>query len=1759
MRRTLAVWADKHFPRIVVMVLVLFILLIGRPIVHRLVIGPTRPLKPASSSTALTRSTDAAAISNRQLPAGVLQSESAPKARLVESYGRLPLSFEINQGQTDSKVKFLSRGRGYTLFLTGQEAVLSLRSQKPEFRSQNRKSKVENREPTTPFSLLARLADPGPLATGAFSSSIDNLQSAIINPRAPNPESRIPAVLHMKLVGANPKAKVVGVDELPGKSNYFIGNDPAKWHTNVSNYAKVKYQGIYPGIDLVYYGNQRQLEYDFIVAPGADPRAIVLSVEGAEKVGIDGAGNLVMGAAEGDIRLHRPIVYQPRTESGPRTTRNLQSSIDNRQFLNGRYVLAENNHFALEIDAYDRGRPLIIDPVLEYSTYLGGLQPDAGTRIAVDANSNAYVVGVTYSSDFPIGSSPLRTGDLDGRCVFEGESGPELVRCGDVFITKLNSAGSAIVYSTYLGGFSTDLASAVAVDTSGSAYLTGYTDSPDFPTTPGAIMAGPRRYAGGDAFVARLDSTGSSLLYSTLLGGKGEDVATDLAIDSEGYAYVAGGTESDDFPTTPGAFDTTLNVATPYDEMDGFVAKVNPTGTALVYSTYLGGSNLDGIAGIAVDSGGSAYVTGGTVSLNFPTLNAFQPDHAGGSCAHHEEYPCIDGFVTKLSADGSSLEYSTYLGGTGDDGGSAIAVDSGGNAYVTGMTNSRDFPTTNGALQSTVGGGVCGDSGLFFDCPDAFVTKLNSSGTGLVYSTYLGGNNVDIAFDIAVDTSSRAFLTGVTLSSDFLTASPIQGTFHSHACNVDIVGVTYNFQCPDAFVTQLNSTGSALYFSSFLGGSDIDLGAGLAIGSSGKAYVTGVTLSGDFQTVNPLQGFGGAGPLFSFLTQISGLGADGFVARIGGLGSPAAVTLSPGSLDLGDHMLATTSPSETVTLRNNGGSSFNITSISTTGDFARTSSCGASLAASASCAIQVTFSPTAVGVRSGTLTVATSAGAGKVRLSGRGVTAASVGLSTPNLAFPDTPVRSFSPSQAVVISNNGTEALGVQSVQTTGDFGQTNNCPASLAVAANCSIDVTFGPTVKGPRTGSLLIAHDAAGSPSVITLAGDGIAPALEIYPYPPVMDFGNQGLGGTTSGPFAYIYNAGSTPVTLLSIVATGDFAYTSSCSLSPATLAAGDSCGVDVTFTPTALGPRQGTLTILSSAPGSPHQIKLSGKGVTLRLSPSSLNFWEKQGLGSSSAPQTVTLQNLGSSTVTLSSIQTTGDFSRTHNCPSSLVPTTTCTISVTFTPTVTGVRKGTLSVNSNAPDSPQVVSLEGTGVILSVSPDYLYFSEQGLGSTSPPQTITVTNIGPSTVNLTDIEATGDFDQTNNCPSSLSVAASCTISVAFTPTFLGSWKGLIIVTSDATDSPHLANLYGQGNSLSLTPNYVSFPDQAVGTTSSAQGITMTNIGTTTVMIAGIMASGDFAKRNICPASLAPAASCGISATFTPTAPWARYGYITITSDAVEGPRYVSLSGNGVGPAVALSPPASSFASRLVGTTSPSLGVILSNSGNALLTISAIAISGGNSADFSRAHNCPLSPSTLAAGADCTVDVTFTPSDSGPRKASLLVTSNAVGNPHRAILTGIGAALSPAPSSWNFGSRQVGTTSPAKAITLTNLGSTAIHVWNSAVTGTNSGDFSRVNSCPVPPATLAGGASCTISVQFTPAGIGARTAALMISHDGGASPSAVALAGTGTAAAASPAPRSGSSRTASPRSADGSGSGRGAMNSQSPRRLRPTAPDRH
>jgi hypothetical protein len=665
--------------------------------------------------------------------------ELLDSSALANAYGHIPLSFEANQGQTDPAVQFLSRGSGYALFLTSQEAVLSL-------------SKT-----VTPT------ATAGP-AAGQPAQETD--------------------VLRLQLVGANPVPQVAGEDPLPGTVNYFIGNDRAQWRTNIPTFGKVAYQDVYPGIDLVYYGNQQQLEYDFVVQPGANPGVIQLSVQGAQNLTLDAQGNLVLQTADGDVVEQAPVVYQ--------------EGVGGRQAVAGRYVLLGQDGVGFQVGGYDASRPLVIDPVLSYATYLGGSYEDQGFGIAVDASGNAYVTGYTVSSDFPTTPGALQT-------TLGGVAG-----WYDAFVAKLNATGTALLYATYLGGSNENFGLGIALDSSGNAYVTGQTQASNFPTTPGALQT----TFGGieDAFVAKLNATGTALVYSTYLGGSSVAMGYGIAVDASGNAYVTGETLSSNFPTTPGAFQPTYGGGPD----DAFVTKLNATGAALVYSTYLGGSNDDYGQGIAVDASGNAYVTGSTSSPDFPTTpGALQTTYSSQG----------DAFVAKLNATGTALLYSTYLGGSSWDWGSGIAVDRSGNAYVTGSTSSPNFPTTPGALQTTYGG-----------VEDAFVAKLNATGTALVYATYLGGSDEDSGRGIAVDSSGNVYVTGYTESSNFpTTPGALQTTYG---------GGFYG----DALVAKLNATGTALLYATYLGGSDSDWGMGIAVEGSGNVYVVGWTYLSNFPT-----------------------------------------------------------------------------------------------------------------------------------------------------------------------------------------------------------------------------------------------------------------------------------------------------------------------------------------------------------------------------------------------------------------------------------------------------------------------------------------------------------------------------------------------------------------------------------------------------------------------------------------------------------------------------------------------------------------------------------------------------------------------------------------------------------------------------------------------------------------------------------------------------------------------------------------------
>lgn len=589
--------------------------------------------------------------------------ESVARAR--ESLRLLPRSFEANCGQAGSRVRFISRGDNFSLLISPAQALLSLG------------------------------AGPGTGAGSAASS------------------------LRMRLIGANAAASTIPLDELPTRSNYFIGNNPETWLADLPSYARVKCRSVYPGIDLVYHGNDGQLEYDFIVAPRASYKPIMIRFEGADRISLNELGDVEIATTAGIVHHHRPVAYQEKHGV--------------RRAIDARYI-QKGSDIEFEIGAYDAREPLVIDPVLSYATYFGSRSgADSLNAVSFDEAGNSYVVGSTPAPDLPTTPGALQPA----------------VRVSDVFIAKLNPAGTAVLYATYLGGSGVDEGASISVDKDGNAYVTGTTYSTDFPTTPNAFQRGPLGIS-SHPFAAKIITTGTALVYSTYLGTTGEEArGVSVAVDVAGQATVAGLTDSARFPTTANALQPLSGGSD-----DAFVARLTHDGSGLVFSTYLGGEDYDAPICLAVDGAGNTYVAGHTFSTRFPTTrHAYQREKKGFAGS----------FVGKINPAGDRLVYSTFIGGGDLQVIKGIAIDSSGNAYVTGFTSARDFPTTPGVVQPVSGGDY-----------DAIVVKLNDTGRELVYSTLIGGSGTDVGNAIAVDSLGQAYVAGNTTSADFPLARPLQ-------------------------------------------------------------------------------------------------------------------------------------------------------------------------------------------------------------------------------------------------------------------------------------------------------------------------------------------------------------------------------------------------------------------------------------------------------------------------------------------------------------------------------------------------------------------------------------------------------------------------------------------------------------------------------------------------------------------------------------------------------------------------------------------------------------------------------------------------------------------------------------------------------------------------------------------------------------------------------------------------------------------------
>jgi Bacterial Ig-like domain (group 3)/Beta-propeller repeat/Abnormal spindle-like microcephaly-assoc'd, ASPM-SPD-2-Hydin len=1034
-----------------------------------------------SDSNSQSNSSAALATSNakRVAPAQITQhSATAPKlptaaqsaavpTNAAQRISQLPLSFEANAGQTDSTVKFLSRGRGYSLYLTGTEAVIALKKDSPA---------------TSPTP-----RNPEPISTKS----------------AQHTETKI---LRMQLADANPSPRIVAADQLPGNVNYFIGNDRSKWRTNVPTYAKVQYQNVYPGVDLVYYGNQGQLEYDFVVAPNADPSVVQLRFNESEKLRINAQGQLLIGREQNAVRFEKPVIYQQIGET--------------KKPVDGAYVLASNNKIGFKLGSYDRSQPLVIDPVLSYSTFWGATASVQG--ITVDASGNIFFTGNTGPSGFPV-TNPYQA-------VSAGQT--------DAFVTKLTSGGTAAAYSTYLGGSAYDSATAIAVDSTGDAYVVGTTASTNFPVL-NAIQSS--NAGGNDAFVTKLDPSGSVLVYSTYLGGSFTDGANGVAVDSTGSAYVTGYTSSNNFPTA--------NALQPVSASgyDAFVAKIAPAGNSLTYSTYLGGTGNDYGSGIAIDSTGSAYVVGYTFSTNFPTsANAFRSSNrARGNAASNA-------FVSKINPAGSALTYSTYIGGSGSvysfgEYTSGIAIDPIGNAYIAGYTASTDYPTLN-PIQPANNGGF-----------DIFVTELNTTGSALVYSTYLGGSADDYSGGIALDISANTYVTGYSYSSNY----PL---FHASQL--------VNNGGSDVVLTKINPNG-ALSYSTYLGGSSYDFGYAIAVDSNGDAFLGGSTSSPNFPTVSPLQSSGA-----------------GFVAELAVSPTTTSLTASPNPSNFGQAVTLTA----TVSTQASG------TPTGTVAFYDATTLLGRAAVSSGQAVLTTSAIPSTsqsiAAQYSGDSNFGPSIGAFSQTVIG-----SLTSISPTALSFGQQLYNTTTAAQIVTVSNIGNATLHISGIAFVGlnpqDFAQTNNCPqAGVATGSSCQINVTFTPTEGGNRIASLAITDDAPGSPQSVPLTGFGIMP-LANFPSGASLSFGNQQIGVSSASQTITFENNGNAPLAISGITINGsnpgDYSQANFCPLAPVSLAPGATCSITVTFTPTAQGTRFATLTINDNVFLSPQQLGLVGTGT------------------------------------------------------------------------------------------------------------------------------------------------------------------------------------------------------------------------------------------------------------------------------------------------------------------------------------------------------------------------------------------------------------------------------------------------------------------------------------------------------------------------------------------------------------------------------------
>jgi hypothetical protein len=1538
----------------------------------------------------------------------------------AQRLANLGWGFEPNVGQTGANVKFLARANDATVFLTDDSVYVSWK------------------------------------------------QPARANQRD---EAGKRDFLRLEFAGARRDAKQDGDILLGGKTNYLIGRDPRKWHTDIPHYAAVRYAGLYPGVDARFYGGAQGLEYDLTAVRGSDLQQILLRVSGADALRLDRQGNLVMRIGVRELTMRRPCMYQ--LDGGARKS------------VTGGYRLLSGNEVGFEVGNYRAGLPLVIDPSISiaYTTFLGGNGAEMGNSVAVGSSGDIFVGGTTTDvTTFP---ETTTCNDIKSTTCGGSSSGAT----SNLFVAKIDpskSGSASLIYLTFIGGSGNDQGGMVAVDNSASPRrlaILGWTTSTDFPTTIGSVPTGAVNLT-----VSKLNGAGNGFIYSEYFGGSGAEatqgtgaIVTNstgggIATDSSGDVFVTSDTTSIDLPqpASPNGFQTLFEgtgTASTAPNSDGFFAEFNSSGS-LIYSTYFGISAQVGSTSVAVDATGNAYIAGFTSSpATFPFVNAFQTTYGGTGA--------FNGFVMEVNpvASGTtSLLYASLLGGNGSDQAFAIAVDtaSPANAYVTGTTSSTDFVSKTGLtnpFQSNLGSGATSN---------AFLAVVSQTSTtfvpSLTYVSYLGGTATDSGQGIAVNSSvtpSQVIVAGDTTSNGF----PVLCTAQNFTGG------------EDAFIAEFNPAASgstSLTISTLLGGSATSEANGLAADSSGDAIIFGDTLSPDYPLAgNPQTGVQLTCTSCTFGTPLS----DAFLTK-SALSTTASgcLAFSPASATFGSFSVgSTTVPPISVLVTNDGNAALTFSGIG-------------------------------------------------------------------------------------IIGNNAADFQLLTGTSCTATTVLTPSGPGS-----SCDLAIGFTPSVGASETATVQFTDDGAGSPQGLDLSGTGTAPEVMLTTSPPTsppaVTFGSVTVNTTSGAQDVTLTNTGNVTLAISSVVIDSSVGNPADFIVNPAgtanacgtvganSIAPNGTCTVAVEFAPNATGPLTGQVDVNDNAGNSSaaqQTIALSGTGVAqtfiVGVSPMSLSF-PSQNVGATSSPQSVTLTNSGTGTLNITSIGLTGTnanqfqiYSAGTTCligGAGVGPNGgTCTVAVEFAPTVVGAASASVNIADNSPTSPQTVPLTGTGggAVATLSASTLTFGSVSVGNTSAAQTVTLTNNGNSSLILSSLGISGanpsDFQimSQSTCPiggTGIAPLESCSIAVDFVPQASGSRFATVNIADNAAGSPQIISLNGTGTApvATLSETSLSFGNVNVGDTSTLPSITLTNTGNQTLMISSVTIDptvgtpGDFALSgsNTCETvgTLQPSTNCAITVSFTPALQGGAIGRVDIADNASGSPQTVLLTGTGTAAGVVLTPSILTFAGQNPGTpASPPQTVTLQNNGTGPLTISSIAITGTNPGDFTQTNNCPIGSATsLAAGKACSIAVTFAPTGTGSRSASLSVSDSSIPSPQVVALSGIGtvpgAEFSVSGIGLQFGTVIVGAKSSSQTAQLTNTGNGTLVITKVGFVGANPGDFQASGSCVGAggaSVSVAAGSNCMVNVIFAPTAAGSRSANINMTDNAPSSPEQLPVTGTAT-----------------------------------------------